>query len=447
MKCVIGLLTLIVCIASPFGFAQQPKLTRELKSETIEALADLVRERYAHKDVGEKLHALLKNNLTRGKYDSILVPDEFSNAVTDDLRSLNSDKHLALNYSPRPAATQAGTNTAASTAPQITPEEQARRASEFNRLMNFGFKNVRFLNGNVGYLRFDYFDAFLDYSAPVVDASMGFLKNADAIIIDLRYNGGGSPQMVNYIAGFFFEERTLSGTSYDRLTDTTSKNFIEPQPSQKRISNVDLFILTSPATVSAAEGLAYDLKYLKKAMVIGETSAGAANPGRTTRVNDLFVAFIPNRHGMNVVTGTNWEGTGVPVDLVVPAQDALRKANIEALRRLQQNTTSSFKKQRLGKYITFLEKTYPENVLPRRVLLQYVGNYQGGRTVTLINGELHYTRAGEAGGKMYSISPDTFMLAEGDVTISFKRDGKDKVSSIESQWSLSDTPATAQRLN
>jgi retinol-binding protein 3 len=444
MKKIVFLLILIVnlLVAAPAGFSQSQSLTAEIRKQTIEDLAALLPERYAYKEIGQKLQQLLREKLQAGKYDLYASPLEFSIAVTNDLRSFNSDRHLALNFSPQ---TQPAASTTTPTRPP-TAEEQAKQVSVFNRQMNFGFKNVRFLNGNVGYLKFDYFDSYLEYSSPVVDAAMAFFKNSDALIIDLRENGGGSGQMVNYIAGFFFRKRQLTGTSYNRLTDTTTEEFITPQPDEKQLPEMDLYILTSKSTVSAAEALAYNLKYLKNAKVIGETSAGAANPGRVTRLNNLFTAFIPNRHGMNVVTKTNWEGTGVPVDISCPAEDALRVARIEALKKLRQRATDSLQQKKFDNYITYLEKTEPEIELPEKTLRQYAGEYQGGRTITLKNGKLFYARVSDVGGELHFISTDVFMLSEGDVRMTFKRNKQNRVIEMESQWSLSNTPVVAAKI-
>lgn len=439
--CLILIFHLLAIVQGCFG--QTQPLTAEIKKQTIDDLSALLPERYAYKETGQKLQQLLQQNLRAGKYDSYTSPLEFSIAVTNDLRSLRSDRHLALNYSPQ---TQPANTVANTPAQPPSPEEQAKRASAFNRQMNFGFKKAQFFNGNIGYLKLDYFDSYLDYSSPVADASMAFFKNSDALIIDLRENGGGSGQMVNYIAGFFFKDRTLAGSSYNRLTDTTAEEFITPQPKEKQLPDMDLYILTSKSTVSAAEALAYNLKYLREAKVIGETSAGAANPGRVTRLNSLFTAFIPNRHGMNVVTGTNWEGTGVSVDIACPAEDALRIARIEALKKLQQKATTPLQQRKFSNYITYLEKTDPERELPERTLRQYVGEYQGGRTITLEDGKLYYARVAETGGQLHFISNDVFMLSEGDVTITFKRDQKNRVIEMEYQWSLSSSPAVAAKV-
>lgn len=429
---------------------QSQSLTAEIKKQTIDDLSALLPERYAYKELGQKLQQLLQQNLKAGKYDSHTSPLEFSTAVTKDLRSLRPDRHLALNYIPE---VQTPNATPTPTPPPLTPEEIAKRAeerakrvSDFNRQMNFGFKAVQFLNGNVCVLKFDYFDSFLAYSSPIVDASFASLKNCDAVILDLRENTGGSTEMGGYIAGFFFKERTLTGTSYNRLTDTTTEEFIVPQPKDKQLADVDLYVLTSSVTVSAPESLAYILKYLKGVKVIGETSAGAANPSRTTRLNNLFTATIPNRHTMNVVTKTNWEGTGVPVDISSPAEDALRIARIEALKKLQQKAIGPLQKKKFSNYIIYLEKTDLEKDLPEKALRQYAGEYQGGRTVTLKNGKLFYSRFAETGGQLHFISNDVFMASEGDVTITFKRDEQNRVIEMEYQWSLSSTSSVVKKI-
>jgi len=329
----------------------QPSLTPEIKRQTVEDLASLLPERYAYKDMGPKLQKLLRDNLKAGKYDRFTTPLEFSEAITNDLRSLQADRHLALNYNPEAPATSPSPGPASTPQP-VLPEERARRASEFNRQMNFGFKDVRFLYGNVGYLKFDYFDSYLDYSRPVVDAAMGFFRNSDVLLIYLRENGGGSGEMVNYIAGFFLKERVHSGSSYNRLTDSSTEEYIDPQPREKQLGDMPLYILTSKNTISAAEALTYHLKYLRGAVVIGEASAGAANPGRVMRLNNLFTAFIPNRHGIHIVTKTNWEGTGVPVDIAVPPDDALRVAKLQALTRLRDKAVDPQQKAKYSSYIT-----------------------------------------------------------------------------------------------
>ncbi len=150
------ILILNLLLTAQLSFGQSQLLTAEIKKQTIDDLSALLPERYAYKEIGQKLQQLLQQNLKAGKYDSYNSPQDFSTAVTNDLRSLNPDRHLALNYSPEVQTPNANPSP---TPPPLTPEERAKRVSKFNRQMNFGFKAVQFLNGNVCNLKFDYFDA------------------------------------------------------------------------------------------------------------------------------------------------------------------------------------------------------------------------------------------------------------------------------------------------
>ena len=435
----VAAIAMVCCVArSAPSQAQLPALTAAVRKQTIEDLATLVAERYTYKDTAAELATLLRTKLRAGQYDRYSTPADLAKAVTTDLRSLRPDAHLALRFDPEEKRAPGQP-----ASPALSADERARQVSAFNRQMNYGFKAIQFFPGNVCALKFDYFDAFLAYSGPVVDAALGSLVNCDAVILDLRENGGGSGEMVERIARVFFRERTLIGTSYDRLTDTSSDEYIDPAPPEQRLS-ADVFVVTSHVTMSAAEGLAYMLKYARKAVVVGEVSAGAANPGRITRLNPIFSAFIPNRHGQSAITKTNWEGTGVPVDVAAPAEDALRVARLEALKHLQQRARTPEDRQKLASYITYLEAVHAK---PRFTLEPYVGAYEDGHTVLLRDGELYYVRGGDGGDRMQAIAPDTFMVSEGDTTIVFQRDTRGAVVGLESRWSLRPVPTKAARIH
>jgi hypothetical protein len=68
-----------------------------------------------------------------------------------------------------------------------------------------------------------------------------------------------------------------------------------------------------------------------RATVIGERTAGAANPGGQVTTESGFQVFVPDGRPINPQTGTNWEGTGVVPDIEIAAEDALRLAHEKAL--------------------------------------------------------------------------------------------------------------------
>ena len=84
--------------------------------------------------------------------------------------------------------------------------------------------------------------------------------------------------------------------------------------------------MTSQTTFSGAEEFTYNLKNLKPATIIGETTGGGAHPVSGHRIGDHFVIGVPYARAINPITKTNWEGTGVQPDVPVPAAEALKKA-------------------------------------------------------------------------------------------------------------------------
>jgi C-terminal processing protease CtpA/Prc len=95
-----------------------------------------------------------------------------------------------------------------------------------------------------------------------------------------------------------------------------------------------VYVLTSRETISAEEGFAYDLQNVKRATVVGEITAGAAHPTFEHRVGEHFTFDVPTTRVANLVTGTDWEGKGVKPDAVVPAEHALKKAQLLAVQKL-----------------------------------------------------------------------------------------------------------------
>ena len=57
--------------------------------------------------------------------------------------------------------------------------------------------------------------------------------------------------------------------------------------------DVPVYVLTSNKTFSAAEEFTYNLKNLKRATIIGETTGGGAHPGGVMPVAERFNMFVP----------------------------------------------------------------------------------------------------------------------------------------------------------
>jgi C-terminal processing protease CtpA/Prc len=85
-------------------------------------------------------------------------------------------------------------------------------------------------------------------------------------------------------------------------------------------------VLTSGSTWSAAEQFSYNLKMLKRATLVGETTRGGAHAGVFHRIDDHFGMGIPETRIVNPFGKADWEGTGVEPDVKVKAADALQTA-------------------------------------------------------------------------------------------------------------------------
>ena len=175
----------------------------------------------------------------------------------------------------------------------------------------------------------------VEYGGETAVAAMNFLSNADAIIIDLRNNGGGSPAMIQLISSYLFDSNPVHlNNFYWRPTDSNSQTWTLPHVSGTRSPDTPLYILTSSGTFSAAEEFSYNLKNLERATLIGETTGGGAHPGGSLIATERFMVWVPTGRAINPITNTNWEGSGVIPHIKTSAREALDKAYTIALEQL-----------------------------------------------------------------------------------------------------------------
>src|SRR6266436_5084004 len=212
-------------------------------------------------------------------------------------------------------------------------KRDAEERKEMERV-NCGFKKAEILEGNIGYLKFDFF-ADPGVCGPTVVAAMNFVANVDAVIFDLRENGGGDPKMVALVSTYLFSKPTHLNDLWERKSDSTSQYWTLPYVPGKRLDGKPAFVLTSKRTFSGAEEFTYNLKNLKRATIIGETTGGGAHPVSGHRIDDHFMIGVPFARAVNAISKTNWEGTGVGHDVKVPADKALDVAKKMAAEQIK----------------------------------------------------------------------------------------------------------------
>lgn len=352
-------LALSLAFAAP-GHAQQAISPRA----SVGKIADAIAAQYFDEAKAAKIAAELRAEAKKGKYDKLTDPRDFSAALSERLRP--QDGHFSVFWSP-PEPVSA----AAAPVRSEPPSFLSRRGG-------YGFTTVKVLPGNIGYIDMRGFADFTpdgDQAArEAADAALGFVAGTDAVIFDLRENAGGSPAMVGYLIGHFVPaDAKVYNTFKTRGEPDSDEAPTVPIKGQRRL-DTPLYILTSGRSASAAESFAYTLQAAKRATVVGDRSAGGANPGGGVPVGDGLSVFVSNGTPINPITKTNWEGTGVTPDVAVPVADALTRAQQLALTKL---ASAPLDERALAENRWALEALAPPPKVEASRLAAYAGTYGG----------------------------------------------------------------------
>ena len=294
------------------------------RKAVIAELSSQLRANYVFPDVADTLTAALAAKEASGAYAKATNSKAFADALTNDLRTLGKDSHFFVGYDPGFRATPANAVPDAETLAAMHKEIASR---------GFGIDSARRLPGNVGYLELRGFGPTA-MVGPAISGAMTMLSGTDALILDLRRNGGGEPETVAYLMSHFFaqgDERHLNDL-YFRNGDKTRQYWTIPSVGPRYTRQV--YVLTSGRTFSGGEECAYDFQSQKRAKIVGEKTGGGANPGDGYAIGKGYAAFIPNGRAINPITKTNWEHVGVAPDIAVPAADAQKVAHAAILRDL-----------------------------------------------------------------------------------------------------------------
>jgi Peptidase family S41/N-terminal domain of Peptidase_S41 in eukaryotic IRBP len=280
-----------------------------------------LREHYVDRTTAQKMADALALHEKRGDYNAVTDRAAFAALLTEQMREINPDRHLTLDYFQDPLPQQAVAQ---------TPEVLAQYR-ETMKQQNCTFEKLEILPRNIGYVKLNSFPDPDICRVPAM-AAMTYVNHADAIIFDLRDNRGGEPAMVQFLAAYLFDHPEYW---YNPRENTTEQSWTRSPVPGNDLADKPVYVLTSPTTFSGAEQFCYDLKMLKRATLVGETTGGGAHSGVFHRIDDHFGMGIPEVKAINPYSSADWAEVGVEPDVRVPAATALDVALKLARAKLQ----------------------------------------------------------------------------------------------------------------
>jgi len=301
-----------------------PELTPDLRARFVTQVADTVRELYVFEDKANEMADHILAQLENGAFEEVASIPNLAARMTQELHSVHEDLHLYIDpWLPQGDESDAG---------NLHEETLVHK-----RLFNYDFRKAEVLLGNIGYLDLRSFCP-VRMSGETAAAAMKFLSNTDALIIDLRDNGGGE-DLVQFLQSYLFSEPTHMLTQRHR-SGRARQTWTHPYVPGPKLIDQPVYVLISKSTFSAGEDFAFTLQRQGRVTVIGEQTRGGAHPVEFHRFPELYLEImIPEECSEDPISGENWEDTGVIPDIAVHADDALDVAHADALKKLAARTT------------------------------------------------------------------------------------------------------------
>jgi hypothetical protein len=390
-------------------------------NELINSISDSLDKHYIFPDKAENISTYLHKQLKSNAYTKLINdPQKLEQQIAKDIRIVYSDPHLRIQFDP-------GFNAQVAYHPTT---EELQLVKKYWKDNNYSFKKLEVLPGNIGYLSFNQFVDDIKAARPTIKAALSFLANTDVIILDLRENMGGDPNMVSQVESYFFTQKTEMNSLINRSNKDTIFMYADPFKSDSLNLSMPVYILTSQHTFSGAEDFCYGMKVAKRALIVGETTGGGAHPQMPFSVNQGYVMYIPFARSLNPITHTDWEGTGVIPDVKISANKALIKAQELIFRDNLTRTNDPKKKNKYLYLINSLLENEVKEKLPQSTLSGYVGVY-GGLAVYLNKDKLYCRNDNNGGGitELKQLTNNLFQLDK-DAQIEFKKNSQGMVFGI-----------------
>ena len=351
---------------------------------------------YVDADTGRLIARRLRERLAAGAYDRFGDTDRFAEALTADLRTVNGDLHLGVQYAPglptdRPGS--GGLTTPRPSRPGVPapdePQPTPAMLAEW-RQANFGLERAARLEGNVGYLDVrGFFDVPEAFAA--TGAALAFLERTDAMIFDLREMPGGSGDMSNWLLSHFTAP-TPWPASPSPTGRPVTRSSAGPWPRSPGRS-----VPTSPSHPDrprhCLRGRGLRVRAPQPAPCHARRGphcrrrAQQRVPRRRTRLRALSLVHPGDG-------SEDWQGVervGVPPDVRVAPDSALETAHVLALQAIAGRTSDPERRHALELTAEALQAQLHRHRVPARLLAHYAGTY-GERTLTVRGDTLMFRR-------------------------------------------------------
>ncbi|MEO6255970.1 MAG: S41 family peptidase [Sphingomicrobium sp.] len=402
---VTGLFLAAALPLAPVAATAQPASTAATVDgkAAVAGIRHILSQNYVLPEVRPKLDAILAKGLAEGRY-AVSDPNILADRINQDLKSVAHDKHLSVAYDP------AGSTELAAQPPGAGDDDAPPTAADIRAAerRNHGIVQMKLLPGNIRYIEYNGFVWAGPDAAKAIDQAMGFLSSGDAAIIDLRFNGGGSPEAVQYMISHFLAPNRPIVTFHMGANRVNTLSSLAALPTGRMVGK-PLYVLTSGMTASAAEEFTGHVAGFKLGEIIGENTAGAGFRNAFFAVPGGFVISVSVGRAVLASTGKDWEGVGIAPTDPVPAAKALEVAQVHAMRKIAA-TAASAEKALLDAYAVVLSAQV-DPVTTALPLSAYAGQF-GERSVTLENGQLMFQRNGAPKHPIVAIAANQFAFQD-----------------------------------
>jgi len=279
--------------------------------EIVDKLADLIEAHYILPEVATRVATGLRQHASTGRYSEFADdPKALADAISKDVINLSDDKHMYVEH----VSTMDGGDDWIQDWLNNAPSK------------NYGVRKIEILDGNIGYLSLSSFYP-LEISGPSIRAAMELLRHTQGLVLDLRNNGGGDETSANAIIASFLSEGSKSPLVIESRTTKTPLAIPVKLEWPRYDPQKKLVILINDRTFSAPESIAFSLQEIGRAIIVGSNSAGGAHmTDEATKISDGYQAGIPNKRPLGLLSGKNWEGTGVTPNIESSNETAIQLA-------------------------------------------------------------------------------------------------------------------------